>query len=79
MGDSPVLITNFSHIIGDRSRITVNFKEINLGTFSTALEAALVYDNYILVNNLEHTLNFPPACRITRAGASHGTIYGAFL
>ena len=42
-----------------RSRITVNFKEINLGTFSTALEAALVYDNYILTHNLEHTLNFP--------------------
>lgn len=42
-----------------RARITVDYKEIHLGTFDTALEAALVYDSYISQNNLEHTLNFP--------------------
>ena len=42
-----------------RARIRVNSVEISLGTFDTALEAALVYDSYILQNNLEHTLNFP--------------------
>lgn len=42
-----------------RARIKVTEGEIYLGTFDTALEAALVYDSYILQNNLEHTLNFP--------------------
>ena len=42
-----------------RARITVDYVEIHLGVFTTALEAALVYDSYILQNNLEHTLNFP--------------------
>lgn len=41
-----------------RSRITVNYKEINLGTYDTAEEAALAYDSYITEHNLEHTLNF---------------------
>lgn len=42
-----------------RARIKVTEGEIYLGTFDTALEAALVYDSYILQNKLEHTLNFP--------------------
>ena len=33
-------------------------KQIYLGQFDTPLEAALVYDKYIIDNNLEHTLNF---------------------
>lgn len=41
-----------------RARITVDNKEIHLGVYTTALEAALVYDNYILANKLEHTRNF---------------------
>lgn len=42
-----------------RARITVDYVEIHLGVFTAALEAALVYDSYILQNKLEHTLNFP--------------------
>lgn len=41
-----------------RARITVDSKELYIGTFDTSLEAALAYDNYILLNNLEHTRNF---------------------
>ena len=40
-----------------RARISVNYKEIHLGYFKTALEAAKAYDNYIIDNNLEHTKN----------------------
>ena len=39
------------------SRITVNYKGIHLGRFNTALEAAKAYDNYVISNNLEHTIN----------------------
>ena len=39
-------------------QIGVNYKHIHLGYFDTALEGALVYDKYILDNNLEHTKNF---------------------
>ena len=42
-----------------RARIAINYKEHHLGVFTTAEEAALVYDSYILQHNLEHTLNFP--------------------
>ena len=37
--------------------ISVNNKRISLGFYSTALEAAKVYDTYVLDNNLSHTLN----------------------
>ena len=41
-----------------RARITVDSVQIRIGIFDTPLEAALAYDNYILLNNLEHTRNF---------------------
>lgn len=41
-----------------RARIKVKPKEILIGVFDTALEAALAYDNYVLIHNLEHTKNF---------------------
>lgn len=37
--------------------ITVNGKSIYIGRFNTALESAIAYDNYVIKNNLEHTLN----------------------
>ena len=40
------------------SFITIDKKRINLGYFSTSLEAAKVRDKYIIDNNLEHTRNF---------------------
>lgn len=40
-----------------RSRIRVNYKHVHLGYFKTALEAAKAYDNYVIKNNLEHTIN----------------------
>lgn len=40
------------------SQIKVNSKKIYLGSFKSAIEAALVYDRYIIDNNLEHTKNF---------------------
>lgn len=39
------------------SQISVNKKRISLGRYKTALEAAIVYDEYVLRNNLEHTIN----------------------
>lgn len=41
-----------------RARITVNSKQTLIGVFDTPLEAALAYDNCVLLNNLEHTRNF---------------------
>ena len=41
-----------------KSQIRVNYKLIHLGSFLTALDAAKAYDNYIILNNLEHTKNF---------------------
>ena len=38
-------------------QIRVNYARINLGTFTTAIDAAKAYDNYIILNNLEHTTN----------------------
>ena len=39
------------------SRITVDSITINLGSYSTNIEAAKAYDEYVIKNNLEHTLN----------------------
>ena len=36
-----------------RSQISINSKRINLGTFPTAVEGAIAYNNYIIENNLE--------------------------
>lgn len=41
-----------------RARIKVKPDEVLIGVFSTAIEAALAYDNYILLHQLEHTRNF---------------------
>ena len=44
----------FHKIVGEfRSRITVSNKRIDLGTFKTAVEGAIAYNNYIIENNLE--------------------------
>ena len=37
--------------------ISINNKRISLGFYKDALEAAKVYDTYVLDNNLEHTIN----------------------
>ena len=44
---------------GDKFRgaINVNGKKIQLGTFVDAKECAKAYDNYVISNNLEHTIN----------------------
>ena len=39
-------------------RIRVNYTRINLGAFTTAIDAAKAYDKYVIDNNLEHTKNF---------------------
>ena len=39
------------------SIIVINRKTINLGYFKTALEAAKAYNNYVIDNKLEHTIN----------------------
>lgn len=41
-----------------RSRISVDNRLVNIGTFNTSIEAAKAYDKYIIDNNLEHTKNF---------------------
>ena len=40
-----------------RARITVDKKVIYLGVFNTAIEAGKAFDNYVIANNLEHTIN----------------------
>jgi len=40
------------------SKIRVDNKTIHLGYFIDSMEAAKVYDNYVINNNLEHTKNF---------------------
>lgn len=41
------------------AQTAVNNKSIFIGSFSTAKEAALAYDEYVLSNNLNKKLNFP--------------------
>jgi len=41
-----------------KAQISVNKKRISLGTYLTAMEAAKIYDNYVIKNKLEHTRNF---------------------
>ena len=36
-----------------RSQISINKKRISIGTFKTAVEAGIAYNNYIIENNLE--------------------------
>ena len=40
------------------AQITVEKRRFNLGRYKTAEEAARAYDDFVLENNLEHTLNF---------------------
>lgn len=40
------------------SNISIKSKKIYLGSFKTDIEAAKAYDNYVIDNGLEHTLNF---------------------
>lgn len=40
------------------TQISVSSKKIHIGYSKTAKEAALLYDNYIINNNLKHTRNF---------------------
>jgi hypothetical protein len=40
-----------------KSQIKVNKQVIHLGFFDTKEEAAKTYDNYVLKNSLEHTIN----------------------
>ena len=45
---------SYIKIRGDyRAQIRVNLKKIHLGYFQTAVEAGVVYNNYIIENNLE--------------------------
>lgn len=40
-----------------RAAIRVSKKDIHLGYFNTAIDAAMAYDTYVINNNLEHTIN----------------------
>ena len=40
-----------------QTRIKVNGKQLSLGMYGTAEEAATAYDEYVIKNKLEHTLN----------------------
>lgn len=39
------------------SKICVNKKQIHIGVFNTAIEAAMAYNDYVIKNGLEHPLN----------------------
>jgi len=54
--------SGFRGVIGTPSgkfsaSIGLNSKKVHLGTYSTALKAAIAYDQYIVDNNLQHTKN----------------------
>jgi hypothetical protein len=57
--------SGFRGVFWDKKRskwltlITINSKQLYLGRFPTALEAAKAYERYVRLNNLEH--NFTPA------------------
>lgn len=40
-----------------KAQIQLKLKKIPIGKFNTALEAAKAYDQYVIDNNLEHTIN----------------------
>ena len=40
------------------AKISIKSKHTRIGTYTSALEAAKAYDNYILINKLNHTRNF---------------------
>lgn len=50
-------VSLFKSVNKYRAYIVVNYKQIHLKYYSTALEAAKAYDTYVIQNNLEHTLN----------------------
>lgn len=43
------------------AKIKVNNKNIHLGSFNTAEEGAIAYNNYVIENNLEYPLNIIPS------------------
>jgi hypothetical protein len=49
-----------------RARVRIDNGRINLGYFNTALEAAIAYDNYVINNNLEHTINGVEKCNMVQ-------------
>ena len=50
-------VSRQSGSVGWRARIKADSGEIYIGSFKTALEAARAYDQYVIDNNLEHTIN----------------------
>lgn len=40
------------------SRVSLNNKELHVGYFNSALEAAKAYDKVVMINNLPNKLNF---------------------
>jgi hypothetical protein len=40
-----------------KAQIMISSKRVFLGSFDSALEAAIAYDTYVITNNLEHTIN----------------------
>ena len=56
-------VSGFRGVSYDKSRnkwtsqICVDYKRIHIGRYDNAVDAAIAYDDYIINNNLEHTLN----------------------
>jgi len=40
-----------------RAQISLKHKSVHIGNFNNKIDAAVAYNNYIIYNNLEHTLN----------------------